>query len=685
MTSLQGKYERVPQVDGRKGHGRVPRERNRIQWTPEMDSAFVQLKEALSAECVLYIQSPDGEYRVHVDAWDHGVGAVLEQQEPQGEWNPCAFFSRKLEGKDGKGKRAWSTGEQDTYALVSCLLELKSWIGGRKVTAYTDHKSLESWYKEDLCTLPGPLGRRGRWHEFSSGYHIEVVYKPGKDNTVADGLFWWAYLAGLADDTNFPGSDADQKGVMKKERELKEREETFLAQRARDMQVQSDTGLLNAITAVGAVLTLQWLGYATVQALSAHQAWVQPCPSILQCYHDSPQDIQDRQDKEVNELAASIASLKGCAADWSSDTVSGYAAHLQARMSHLLCWPKSEGLICAVSKVNIPPQSKILYEDWTEYYLDEFPDWDFESDPVISNPNYSDYGMRWDDDEKRFRFKGKIVCPTALFEDVLVAIHSYGHPRVQKTVELVGPPLGTRSPHGGLGLYPGNRPRRPPTRPAATPPGDHPHRPRRRPLGSPPHSTVLGSRLPQQPRHTGTHGGMGHAGQGHEELPPSPPLRRQSGRTAMAIRSPGDHAQARRPHAQPRKCEHGNARRTPTEGSGPASNAPLLQTPRPPSPATSSPTQASKTKKGRTRPQPSRKSSDLPTPRTPPDPPGEPGPSILVILPPIIITAPPGPGILIILPPATSTAPAKGVPGIRKGRKGPAALLQRPHRRLDLV
>ena len=94
---------------------------------------------------------------------------------------------------------------------------------------YTDHKSLESWYKEDLCTLSGPFGGRGRLHEFVSRYHIEVVYKPGKHNTVADGLSWWAYQAGLADDTSFHGSDADQKGVMKQERKCKEREEKILA------------------------------------------------------------------------------------------------------------------------------------------------------------------------------------------------------------------------------------------------------------------------------------------------------------------------------------------------------------------------------------------------------------------------------------------------------------------------
>ena len=147
------------------------------------------------------------------------------------------------------------------------------------------------------------------------------------------------------------------------------------------------------------------------------------------------------------------------------------------------------------------------------------------------------------------------------------------------------------------------------------------------------------------------------------------------------------------------KCKH---RQNPHSGIRTSKQRTPSSNPTPPSPATSSPTQASETTKGRTRPQPSQKSSDLPTPCIPPDPPGEPrpsilvilpptittappGPSILVILPPITTTAPPGPGILIILPPATSTAPAQSVPRIRKRREGPTALSQRPHRRLDLV
>ena len=83
MTSLQGKYERVPGVYGCKGHCRVEREHNCIQWTPEMQSASIQLKEALSAECALYIPSPDGEYRINVDACYHGVCARLRTTKPR--------------------------------------------------------------------------------------------------------------------------------------------------------------------------------------------------------------------------------------------------------------------------------------------------------------------------------------------------------------------------------------------------------------------------------------------------------------------------------------------------------------------------------------------------------------------------------------------------------------------------
>ena len=194
MDSLAGKYKYDPD----KRTSNVPAHKQTITWTDLMRENFEKIKTSLSEACSLYIPSDQGEFAIHTDASDHGIGAVVKQKDDQGNWRPCAFFSRKLQGSvkydaEGKvlgymGRRAWSVREKETYALVSCLLKFKSWISGRQVTVFTDHKSLDSWYKEELCTMAGPLGRRGRWHEFLSRYYMVVVYKPGVETDAPDGM-----------------------------------------------------------------------------------------------------------------------------------------------------------------------------------------------------------------------------------------------------------------------------------------------------------------------------------------------------------------------------------------------------------------------------------------------------------------------------------------------------------------
>ena len=127
------------------------------------------------------------------------------------------------------GQRACSVREKQTYALVSCSLKFKCWISGRQVPVFTDHKSLESWYKEELCTMACPWGRRGRWHQFPSRYNIVVVYKPGVEYDAADRMSRWAYPAGSADDTNFQGFDADLEGVTQREASEREEEQQLVA------------------------------------------------------------------------------------------------------------------------------------------------------------------------------------------------------------------------------------------------------------------------------------------------------------------------------------------------------------------------------------------------------------------------------------------------------------------------
>ena len=195
-----------------------------------MKTNFDKIQQAICTTCELYIPSPEGEWAIHVDACTDGIAAALEQKTPDRKWVPCAFFSQKLEGKPGQGRRGWSVRQQESDAIVACPLQFTSWFSGRKVTILSDHKTPESWYKEAACTESGPLGRRGRLHKSLSRYNIAVVYQPEPDNQVAEGLSCWAYPAGLAEHSTLHGPELGLDWVQKKERELLEREEMFLTQ-----------------------------------------------------------------------------------------------------------------------------------------------------------------------------------------------------------------------------------------------------------------------------------------------------------------------------------------------------------------------------------------------------------------------------------------------------------------------
>ena len=87
----------------------------------------------------------------------------------------------------------------------------------------TDHKSLEHWAKEVLDVPSGPIGRRARWHQMLSRFHLSVGYIPGKENTIADILSRWAYPASQAlRDISKHGNeqdDAEMKELIRQEKE----------------------------------------------------------------------------------------------------------------------------------------------------------------------------------------------------------------------------------------------------------------------------------------------------------------------------------------------------------------------------------------------------------------------------------------------------------------------------------
>ena len=251
MESLQGKYKyEANPTDGtvkldatglpkKRKRLKLPAKEMKIEWTKEMIDGFEKLKQSLidmvnDESKGLCVPQRDGKWLIRCDASDFAVGGALGELQPDGTYRPVALYGTKLQGeragttKDGftrtkhTGQYGWAPREKETYAIVSCLLKFQSWIGGQEVTVQTDHSAIVKWYKEDLCTILGPLGRQDLWHEFLSRFNLMIEYTPGPENHVGDALSRWAYRAGTAQDTNCHGSDQDLVGWeedQKKERD----------------------------------------------------------------------------------------------------------------------------------------------------------------------------------------------------------------------------------------------------------------------------------------------------------------------------------------------------------------------------------------------------------------------------------------------------------------------------------
>jgi len=174
-----------------------------LQWVPKAVEAFEKLKHALVADLELHHIDTSKPFALKTDASDYAIGAALEQfpniagvpelkDIKQGSSVPVGFMSRKLTA----GQRSrWDTRDKETYAIVSSLEKWASYIGNNPVLVLTDHKSLQSWYKEHVAGL-GPTARRGRFHQKLNQFNIDVIHIPGPDNLVGETLSRWEYPAG---------------------------------------------------------------------------------------------------------------------------------------------------------------------------------------------------------------------------------------------------------------------------------------------------------------------------------------------------------------------------------------------------------------------------------------------------------------------------------------------------------
>ena len=431
----------------------------RIKWTDEMIEAFERIKELMRNSVMLQIPDVTKPFLIRTDASQYAVGASLEQEDDQGNFRPVAFFSRKLQGKDNLGQRAWSTREKETYALIGALHKFRSWIHSTVlVRSLVDHQALISWFREDLGTISGPVGRRGRWHEFLSQFNIQVEYTPGKGHIVPDTLSRWAYPAcEHAGDATMHGSVPDREGVHRDESESRKWEDKVISERIFRL-LGEERAALASVRQLRASWDNEQMEHSGIalkedNQFSARLAGMLSIPEKVsrnhikrvQCVVKRMQSqcwgyesaflpahisgISDRTRSRSGQSHESIPAQHHVDQDLGRDSVAGGHLNLAAVPS-------------ASDDAHDPPGSEqflpspqgdtsVLFSDWTEEYKAD-PELKELFEYLQKGNVRSGFGLH----RNKIRCKGKILVPPSLVDKVVLAMHAYSHPGADKLKEL---------------------------------------------------------------------------------------------------------------------------------------------------------------------------------------------------------------------------------------------------------
>jgi hypothetical protein len=148
----------------------------KFHWTEDQERAFQQLKEEISSDTVLAYpgMDPEHEYRLHTDASDIGISAVLSQVQ--------GGVRDRLASQAAAEKNP-SVMEKELLAAIFGSKQFRCYLYGRKFTLVTGHRAL-CW----LLKLEEPSAKLTRWALRLSEFQYTVEHRPGKQHLVPDAL-----------------------------------------------------------------------------------------------------------------------------------------------------------------------------------------------------------------------------------------------------------------------------------------------------------------------------------------------------------------------------------------------------------------------------------------------------------------------------------------------------------------
>ena len=154
--------------------------RNTINWMDEHEECFKTLKNACAMTPVLTYANCTKPFKVHTDASEIGLEAVLYQDQNEGPSRVIAYASRSLM----KSERRYHSSKLEFRALKWAIMDqFHEYLYSGTFEVHMDNNPLT--YVLTTAKLDA-MGQR--WVTALANYNFKVIYCSGKQNTDADTL-----------------------------------------------------------------------------------------------------------------------------------------------------------------------------------------------------------------------------------------------------------------------------------------------------------------------------------------------------------------------------------------------------------------------------------------------------------------------------------------------------------------
>ena len=143
-----------------------------VVWTSECQEAFEQLKKLCTAAPVLAYPNFTKPFKLHIDACDQVLGAILYQEQADGKEKPISSASRNL----NKAESNYPDHKLEFLALKWAVTKrFHEYLYGNDFTVYTDNNPLRY-----ILTTAKLDATSHRWVAALAAYNFTLNYRPEK-------------------------------------------------------------------------------------------------------------------------------------------------------------------------------------------------------------------------------------------------------------------------------------------------------------------------------------------------------------------------------------------------------------------------------------------------------------------------------------------------------------------------